>query len=1136
MKKSYRLLASGLAVVGLAMALALLATWGQDALAQGGIIHVDADATGTNDGSSWTDAFTTLQPALDAATATDQIWVASGVYTPTLESSPGDPRSATLQLKNGVALYGGFDPDAGDVAWEDRDWATNATILSGDLGVEGDVADNAYHVFFHPDGTNLDSTAILDGFTITGGNANGAEPHNAGAGMYNDGSSPALANCTFSANSAGSVGGGMYNSSYASPTLTNCTFEGNSAGDEGGGMLNDWHSSPQLTDCTFTANSSTDNGGGMSNGNYTSPTLVNCTFTGNSATSDGGGIYNRSSSAMLTDCTFTGNSAGSGGGIYNFLSSSSVLVNCTFSSNSATGGGGGIYNQQSSATLTGCTFEDNTADGNGGGMLNDNGSSPAMTGCTFSGNSAGGDGGGIYNNSGSSPTLTGCTFEGNSADSVGGFGGGMLNSNSSPVLTDCTFSANSAGLGGAIYNATSSPTLTNCTFSENIANTDGGAIHNDGSAPALTNCTFWGNTAAAGGGIYNGFSSPTLTNCILWGDTPDELHNAEVHSSPVVTYSDIQGGYTGAGNIQFNPLFVDPSGGNLRLQLTSPAIDAGDNDTPGLVGVTTDLAGLPRRADVLSVPDTGNGTSPIVDMGAYETPAETIFVDQDATGDSNGSSWDDAFTDLQDALTLAMEGYEIWVAAGTYTPTVEYGGTGDRSRSYQLVNGVALYGGFDPDAGDVAWEDRDWATNATILSGDLGVEGDVADNAYHVFFHPDGTNLDSTAILDGFTITGGNANGSEPHNAGAGMYNDGSSPALANCTFSTNSATAAGGGIHNQNSSSPELTDCTFTGNSSANNGGAIYNDGSSPTLTNCTFSANSAATGGGVYNQSSSSPVLTDCAFTGNSATAAGGAIYNDDSAPTLTNCTFSGNSATDGGGIYNAAGSSPALTGCTFSGNSADSAGGLGGGMLNSTSSPALADCTFSANSADSGGGIYNANSSPTLTNCIFSDNTANTDGGALYNDGSSPVLINCTIWGNSAVEGGGIYNGFSSPTLTNCILWADTPGEIFNADVNSAPAVTYSDIQGGCDAIPGNICGAGNIDADPRLLDPSSGDFHLGVGSPCIDAGDNDAPDLPDYDFEGDDRILDGDQDGTAVVDMGVDETIMFRVLLPLVLKNH
>ena len=130
--------------------------------------------------------------------------------------------------------------------------------------------------------------------------------------------------------------------------------------------------------------------------------------------------------------------------------------------------------------------------------------------------------------------------------------------------------------------------------------------------------------------------------------------------------------------------------------------------------------------------------------------------------------------------------------------------------------------------------------------------------------------------------------------------------------------------------------------------------------------------------------------------------------------------------------------------------------------------------------------------------------------------------------------MFNGYdSSPALTNCILWGDTPEEIFNNDEASVPVVTYSDIQGGYD-------GTGNIDDNPLLVDPANGDFHLHPCSPCIDAGDNEAPDLPDYDFEGDDRILDGDGIGTAIVDMGVDEVAVvgtcFRVHLPVVLRGY
>jgi hypothetical protein len=118
-----------------------------------------------------------------------------------------------------------------------------------------------------------------------------------------------------------------------------------------------------------------------------------------------------------------------------------------------------------------------------------------------------------------------------------------------------------------------------------------------------------------------------------------------------------------------------------------------------------------------------------------------------------------------------------------------------------------------------------------------------------------------------------------------------------------------------------------------------------------------------------------------------------------------------------------------------------------------------------------------------------------------------------------------------LINCILWGDTSSEIYDDD--STPVVTYSDIQG-------DYPGEGNIDAYPWFVDSENDNFHLGGCSPCIDKGDNLAPDLPAVDFEGDDRVLDGNGDGVAVVDMGVDEVTLvgtcFRVYLPMVLRGY
>jgi predicted outer membrane repeat protein len=331
----------------LASALLLSATPAPAARASLARRYVKPTSSGDNSCSSWANACI-LQTALTGAPSGTEIWVMQGTYKPTTSTSD---RTATFQLKDGVAAYGGF---AGtESSLRGRNPASRLTVLSGDIDnndsqnpvitnvaiVTGN-ATNSYHVVIGVTG------ATLDGFTITAGYASGSTPPGGyGGGMFNLYGNPALANLIFKGNSA-SYGGGMYNEG-SNPVLSKVTFSGNEAGFAGGGMYNTYTSNPALTNATFSGNTS-GSGAGMYN-SHSTPTLTNVTFSGNKAVDTGGGIYNYTSSPVLKNTTLSGNTAKFGAGMFNKQESSPVLTNVTFHGNVAANLGGGIYNQNSSA-------------------------------------------------------------------------------------------------------------------------------------------------------------------------------------------------------------------------------------------------------------------------------------------------------------------------------------------------------------------------------------------------------------------------------------------------------------------------------------------------------------------------------------------------------------------------------------------------------------------------------------------------------------------------------------------------------------------------------------------------------------------------------------------------------------------
>jgi parallel beta-helix repeat protein len=318
-----------------------------------GIRHVDASlTTGANDGSSWANAYRGIDAipvAVTAAVAGDEVWVKAGTYRPTATAT----RTISINLKNGVAIYGGF---AGtETALAQRDFVANPTIISGDLAgndATNIFTDNSYHVL---NGASQNATAVIDGFTITGGNANSTANNDRGGGILClSGSSPTVRNCIFRANRCTFGGGAGYINS-SSPTFTNCQFLDNVGGSFGGAFDMATSVSATFDRCFFRGNTAARAGAIEIFGGSTTK-VYNCIFVGNTATGSGGGgaiWVGSSSNPVIRNTTIHGNSAtaSAAGGV--LASGSTVsMANCIVWANTGTGGAQGATNQLNGATFS----------------------------------------------------------------------------------------------------------------------------------------------------------------------------------------------------------------------------------------------------------------------------------------------------------------------------------------------------------------------------------------------------------------------------------------------------------------------------------------------------------------------------------------------------------------------------------------------------------------------------------------------------------------------------------------------------------------------------------------------------------------------------------------------------------------
>lgn len=642
-------------------------------LATADVIYVRANATGSGDGSSWQNAFTSLPLAIAAAAAGDELWVAAGTYKPATGS-----RDSTISLKTGVAIYGGF---AGNESQRpQRDIDTHLCVLSGDMNDDdgpdwSNRSDNCYQVVT---ALNVDDSAILDGFTIRGGYADGP---------------------FFGADPASRDQGSGLNIYYARPIIRNCTFEDNYAVNHG--AIND-HGGAYIHNCVFRNNFAVSHGAGLYIHHDVETEAVNCLFDSNVTLGNGGGAYTQSMhGAVIRECRFVNNGATLGGGLYNHLHSATMVVACEFIGNVAALGGGGLYADDASPMVMDCYFASNSAGvdveggsggqgGSGGGGLWATGGNVRVMNCQFNGNIAS-FGAGVYHINGSTAVhencrfvaneahegagayalvsdvtirnslfldnfvnttgdfpvgggmsaylanilLEGCTFIGNSAH-VGG--GGLYLEGLTPIILNCRFFANRA-LGGSLCCGPSSfgagilngyftePLIAGCAFVGNVADIGGAIANLNFTITRIANCTLFGNQAALGAAVSSaGPTATTVSNCIITSHAGNPLAGPAFD----VRFSALPAAYPGEGNVAALPRFFEnptpgPDGlwdsadffGDLRLRPGSPCIDAGSNAlTPALL--THDLNGAARRVDDPGAPDAGQGTAPLIDIGALE--------------------------------------------------------------------------------------------------------------------------------------------------------------------------------------------------------------------------------------------------------------------------------------------------------------------------------------------------------------------------------------------------------------------------------------------------------------------------------------------------------------------------------------
>lgn len=822
-------------------------------------IFVKTDATGNNDGTSWTDAYTSLKAAIDNAVKGDSLFVAAGTYKPDAAN-----RSIYFDLKDSVAIFGGFagGETINQSTLDNRDFTNNETILSGDLleddgpnvsSYESTRSDNSYHIFYRNNTDSLTPQAIIDGFTITGGNANHSftTEQKLGGAFYITGKQikPTFKNLIIKNNSA-KDGGAFYmnatSSGRISPKFTNVKFINNTA-DESGGSVNA-------------------NGGAMYIGGNNTNLIVDIDF-------ENVDFENNSCEAY----------GANGGAIYSFVRYSGAITflnfdSCSFVGNSVHGTGTNGY---------GAAIYTHVLDGGE--------AYPSIKNTKFCSNSATG-----------LTTAKGFGAAGYFLEGLNGVG--VLQ----PTFINVTLSNNDAdGFGDAFYisGSNSYVSLVNTIIhNDDIYETDGGSyaesnsLINTGDPKFVdeTKCDFrlkLGSDALGIGDGVNGNNAGVYQGTGI--DMPDFIYNmTQVDFGTVVI------GYTSAqqnmsisatnvhdklyviapDDVELTLTYSDYSGNTDTIELT-PTDDEIATKTiyyryvPSVEGTFTD-----------SIQIEADGYSKMKPLTGHAVYNKAIYVKADASGDNDGTSWANAYTNLYDATDNSLMGDTIYVAKGTYTPEIS-----NKGNKFVLKEDVQLYGGFVGNESLVTESillNRDFETNETILSGDIDGDGTLSDNSYEIIYATGGIN---GTVIDGFTVTGSNNIISNRDYTAIRCY--GGNASFRNLILYGNSGYNRGGALYLDNGTfevdSVQFYDNRVEGSSDQCYGGALYTNNSTVNISNSYFWNNSVDKWANVVG------LVVE-----------GGAIFMDNSDVTLINTSFYKNWENGySGNIYNEGGNLTAI-----------------------------------------------------------------------------------------------------------------------------------------------------------------------------------------------------------------------------------